>query len=526
MRRADSHYWFWFFILVLFSIRYANAQHELSWAGTGGTAAGEKVNFIANDDLGNSYIAVGFNKSTTLYGQNLNISKGEQVLVKLNAKGAFQWMVQIKGLTLMDLKAGLDHVYLCGGFADELKVSGKRFKGVGFFDGVLLRFDAEGKLDLSLTGNGKRDEIFNKLDIDADGNIYATGAFTGESVFNKEVFVGGNKWNYFLIKYDTKGEIVWKSTGVREEHSIIGEFVSVNKDGSRVFTFGELIGASENDPAQFTDCKSPYACKVNREYLIMGYNGEGKLYKWKTVNAGRNYLPVAIDQDENGNLYYSGFECNSGYGINKMDEQLNTTWSLTVPFGPLSSLSDMKVSDNGDIYTTGSFNEKMVFPDETIYAGVNAVYLTRFNSNGDHTRTYMTCEGNSRSAGIALNSYNELVVAGTFQGKLKMGDKAFISSGEEDVFISKWLETREQTTGMKNTEEPKPETLIENTVPKTGKEEILKLKVTNSAGEEVFYKEKVPGNKANVDLSGQPKGVYHIQYYSDGELLTGTIFLR
>jgi hypothetical protein len=113
-----------------------------------------------------------------------------------------------------------------------------------------------------------------------------------------------------------------------------------------------------------------------------------------------------------------------------------------------------------------------------------------------------------------------------------MASQTFITSGGDDIYIGKFSESMFSGLSYHQFPQnslklyPNPTSGDCNIDCSAGNSTLTRLKVRNSLGQQVYYKERINTSKPSVDLSGQPKGVYFIEYYSEGELLSGTIILH
>lgn len=180
---------------------------------------------------------------------------------KLDAAGDFVWAKQLKGQTINSAIAGnsivLDlsgNIYTAGGFQDTVDFD----PGPGTYyltheDGYsyISKLDAAGNFISATQFGSPGGTIIQSMALDASGNIYSTGNFTGTSDFDP----GPGTFNLtyfgitdvFISKLDASGNFIWaKQMGGTGSHAY---GYSIALDASRnIYTTGFFDNTADFDP--------------------------------------------------------------------------------------------------------------------------------------------------------------------------------------------------------------------------------------------------------------------------------------
>ena len=243
-----------------------NSSGAFVWAKNfGGAGSGNDAKSIAVDATGNVYTTgyfdsiVDFDPGISAYNLSAVGAYGGSVDVfisKLNASGNFVWAKQIGGGTnsgsignsITVDAAG--NVYSTGWFADIVDFD----PGVGVYniassgtqDIFVSKLNSSGAFvwAKSIGGSGTDIDIGSSIVLDASGNVYTTGGFSGTADFDPGVGVyilaGGGA---FVSKLNVSGTFVWaKRTGIINSRSIALD-ASAN-----VYTTGDFLGTADFDP--------------------------------------------------------------------------------------------------------------------------------------------------------------------------------------------------------------------------------------------------------------------------------------
>ncbi len=233
---------------------------------------------------------------------------------KLDASGNFLWAKQMggensdKGLSLK-LDA-LGNVYTIGAFSDtaDFDPSAGVFNliSVGMDDIFISKLDPDGNFVWAKQIEGS-DAIFGlSLDIDAFGNIYTTGYFSGTADFDSGLGVvnltSTGSYDLFISKLDAAGDFVWAKrigdTGWETAYSI-----NIDASGN-IYTTGFFEGTVDFDPnAGIFNLISV----GGRDIFLSKLDASGN-FIWAIQMGGTSEdVGSRLTFDALGNLYISGY---------------------------------------------------------------------------------------------------------------------------------------------------------------------------------------------------------------------------
>jgi len=218
---------------------------------------------ITVDNLNNVYVT----------GRSL----GDFLTIKYNANGVQKWITIYNG-PMNDNDAGevvkvdsLGNVY----------VSGSSIGSMFYYDYATVKYDSIGEQQWvrRYEGSGHYMDQVDDMTIDKAGNVYVTGN-SAES---------GQGYNMTTIKYNTKGDTVWKASYNSGSNDIAYGIVVDNQ--GNVYVTGESDGSGTNE-----------------DYATVKYNSFG-IQQWvKRYDYSGQFgdYPQAIALDNNGSVLVTG----------------------------------------------------------------------------------------------------------------------------------------------------------------------------------------------------------------------------
>lgn len=238
---------------------------DFVWAkGIGSQSTFDEGNAIAVDGAGNVFI-------TGTFAGACDFDPGpgtfiitepywSAYILKLNTSGDFVWAKHLKSTNYQSngfsIKADqTGNVFIGGTFYGEVDFdpgpAELMLGSVGYVDFFICKLDAAGNLIWAKTTGSTADDMLNALEVDAAGNVYATGSFyltvdfdPGPGSFNITTAPGQKE--AFIFKWDAQGDFVWaKAIGGLEND--YGTSLAVDGGGS-VYTIGAFETVADFDP--------------------------------------------------------------------------------------------------------------------------------------------------------------------------------------------------------------------------------------------------------------------------------------
>lgn len=221
------------------------------------------------------------------------------------------------------------------------------------------------------------------LAVDGTGNVIAAGYFNDTVDFGGGPLVSNGQDDAFVAKYDTDGNHQWS------------------------LSFGDVLDDSPRGIA--TDAAG--------NVFITGYF-EG------TVDLGGGPLVSAGDRD---------------IFVAKYDAAGNHAWSQS--FGNFASDSgtDITTDSQGNVLFTGFFRDTVnVGGTDLASAGSSDILVAKFDTDGAHIWSERFGGGGAEAGTDIATDTTNVILAGSFNGPVSVGDSTFTPLGEIDIFFAKY----------------------------------------------------------------------------------------
>ncbi len=389
--------------------------------------------------------------------------------------------------TLVD-KAG--NVYTMGHFAgtadfdpgpDSFKVTAN---GTAT-DAYILKLDATGKFLWARNfGNSSAESVYASA-MDAEGNVYITGYFSGTIDIPEGTDTFRLKSNglsdCFLLKLDPAGKFVWaKSFGGTSNDQALSVTIDA---GNNVIVSGQFIGSVDFDPG--ADSFKLSAGNNAFNAFVLKLDAQGKFVWAKDVGqTSRTTMTVSgnsVTTDATGAIYMTGrfkdtvdfdpgpaatkIGANGGMDIYlmKLDAKGDFKWVRT--FGSKRNITSVtldesglcvKVDKLGNVYSTGTFHDTVDFdPGSNTHElmahtpGKNSdIYVLKLDSAGNFVwaknigGAFYSTFDNNYAFSINLDAADNAYITGYFGGWVDFnpGPNDFVLSSNgnaADIFILK-----------------------------------------------------------------------------------------
>lgn len=301
--------------------------------------------------------------------------------------------------------------------------------------------------------------------VDASGNVYATGSFTGSVDFNPGsstyTLTSSNVFSAFVWKLNANGEFVWArrygGTGFTQ-----GNGIAVDGSGA-VYTTGQLQGTADFDPGSATKTLSSAGAD---DIYVAKLDSLGN-YAW-AVSAGSTAADRGRDLalDPSGNVLVTGSLSGTAdfdpgpltWYVSSLGWEDVFVWKLSAngslldveAFGaePTENAGGIAVDSTGNIYITGNFYGSVDFDQYDGYcwlasAGSGDVFLVKLDGNLDIVwgeRFGGTQDEMGRS--LTTDALGNVFVTGTFGGTADfdpgVATENLTSAGLIDAFVARF----------------------------------------------------------------------------------------
>ncbi|MDA0350437.1 MAG: SBBP repeat-containing protein [Verrucomicrobia bacterium] len=428
----------------IFVAKYA-ANGDLAWVKQAkGSAWG---NAIGLDGSGNIYLFGHYGSQTTFNtGQPEEIvlpSTGQNVfLAKFDPDGKCLWARQDGG-TNNEYGNGLavdaaGNCYVTGRNGSNPATFGAGepnetvLPGLGGNNGediFIAKYDTNGLLQWAKNAGGPNGNNGAGIGVDASGNCYVTGRFSGPTTFGpgeagETILEGGDE--AFVAKYGPNGNLVWVRSGQGQAARDEGTAIAVDSDGNSYTTgtyrtlppFGGQLNPTQLSLAALDDI------------FVAKHDTNGNLQWVKMAVGPGSQFSLGIASDENGNSYITGYGGGITFGseedgavslgggaqdifVAKFDDNGLTQWAK-IAGGSSDDRGHGIAFMSGSAYVIGRFGQTATFGfEETNQTAITSrgnfdVFVAKFQSDESTIRDLKFVR-----IGLLTNGNPELTISGT-----------------------------------------------------------------------------------------------------------------
>ena len=273
-----------------------NANGTLAWVQSIG-GAGDDVGYsIALDAGGNLLTGGTFNGSNIDFNagagtNSLTSTAADGYLLKLNANtGAYVNVIKIGDVGSDNVKHiktdASNNVYIGGGFSSTAAFSGISY--AGGVDAYVAKYNSSLALSWAKGVGSINNEAFGEVELDASGNVYFCGNFSGSSDFDPSVSVltfttsSATDYDGYILKLDNTGNLIW-ARQLGATGNCMPQSVNVDAVGN-VYTSGYFFGSIDFDPSSV---QAYYTSKGSSDIFIHKLNSTGNYIQTQVIgNAG------------------------------------------------------------------------------------------------------------------------------------------------------------------------------------------------------------------------------------------------
>ncbi|MBX2890242.1 MAG: SBBP repeat-containing protein [Saprospiraceae bacterium] len=277
----------------------------------------------------------------------------------------------------------------------------------GMGDIFISKLDAAGNFVWAKQMGGSSNDYGNAIAVDALGNVYTAGQFSGTvdfdpgaGVFN---LIGTN--DVFVSKLDASGNFVWAKqfggSGIAD-----GFAIAIDVSGN-VYTAGRFSGTADFDPGPGTASLTSLG---NEDAFISKLDASGNFAWVKHLSGAGPYGSVfSITFDGSGDMYAAGWfegtvDFDPGAGafnltsvgstdifVLKLDAAGNFLWAKQMGGASKDVAYSIVTDASGSVYTTGIFSGTADFdPGVGVYTlasvgglGVDDIFISKLDAAGN-----------------------------------------------------------------------------------------------------------------------------------------------
>ena len=326
---------------------------------------------------------------------------------------------------------------------DPAKQKKYNLSSAGDSDVFISKLDVSGNFVWAKRLGGTTADVGQSIAVDASGNVYITGYFTGTVDFDPgsgsyDLTSSGIKDN-FILKLSASGNFVWANRmgGIQ---SYFGPRLIF--DANNIFVTGSFTGTSDFGSTTLTSAGG-------YDIFISKLNSSGGFEWTKQMGGELGDATRAIALDGSDNIYISGTSTGNLF-ISKLNTSGEVLWfkQMMGAGGDYAGSTSLKVDAEGNVYTTGGLIGTVDFdPDATATsyltsAGQNDIFILKLDKDGYFK--WVKSMGSTNpdgGASLALDASGNSYTTGWFSGTVDFnpgsGTANLTSNGWLDVFLLK-----------------------------------------------------------------------------------------
>jgi len=307
-------------------------------------------------------------------------------------------------------------------------------------------------------------DVGNSIAVDASGNVYTTGSFSGTVDFDPGVGVytlTSATSDVFISKLNSSGDFVWAQQLAGTGFGVCNS-IAVDNLGN-VYTAGYFLGVTDFDPGPGS---YTLASQGGYDIFVSKLNSSGALV-WVQKMGGSSYdLCYSVAVDAGGNVYTTGTfqgagDYDPGVGsfiltpagsagafVSKLNSSGAFVWAKQFEASNTAVGNCVKADASGNVYTAGFFSGAAdldpgagTFP--FFSAGSTDVFISKLNSSGAFVwAAQMGGTSGDLSTSVVVDPFGNVYSTGRFEGTVDFDPGAGVSNltppgAGADVFISK-----------------------------------------------------------------------------------------
>jgi len=284
----------------------------------------------------------------------------------------------------------------------------------------------------------------HSIAVDANGNNYVTGSFSGSSTFGTTTLTSSGDKDIFVAKIDHNGNWLWanQAGGISYDY---GRGIAVDDNGNSYIT-GEFEESATFGTTTLTSSGS-------YDIFVAKLDSSGNwLWAKQAWGIGED-VGFSIAVDAKGNSYITGvFIESANFGtttltssgdydifVAKLDINGNWLWAKQAGGTSDDYGNGIAVDTNGNSYVTGYFSESATFGTTTLTSsGDIDIFVAKLDSSGNWLWANQAGGTNcDYGHGIAVDDNGNSYIIGNFLESANFGITTLTSSGYYDIFVAK-----------------------------------------------------------------------------------------
>jgi hypothetical protein len=320
------------------------------------------------------------------------------------------------------------NAYVTGFFTGSIDWSGQRIIAAGPSDLFVASVDVDGDLRWLLGFGGDGDDAGSRIIVDPAGRVLVAGKFAETVRFGEETLSGVGRTDALVLCLDTDGHVIWaRSFGGPGPDE--GSDIAVSPTGAIFVTADGQIDPSTDETG--------FLARLDRDGRLVwqvpaGAGADGGLSLGGLVAVDASGGPVIAAS-------ILGMAGDSDVGVDAYTPDGALRWRQVVG-GPNDQIAgDIAIDRTGHVYAGGLIMETVDFGDGlvTLSETANAPFVASYEDDGSlRWGQVLRVSENGGVLGIVVGPDDLLSITGFFYRTIDFGDGAIWSAGAADAFLA------------------------------------------------------------------------------------------
>ncbi len=336
------------------------------------------------------------------------------------------------------------HSYVTGLFEGTATFGAFTLNAAGSQDAFVEKVDPTGTVLWAKRMGGGPGTGGYGIGLDADGNTYVAGSFTGNSTFGDFTLASAGNSDIFVAKLDPAGTVLW-ATRMGGTFTDDGTSIAVDASGNTYVT-GYFYGAANFGAFPLTPAGGG-------DVFVAKLDPDGEVVWARRMGGTFGDQAFGISVDTHGNSYVTGyFQGTAAFGahglisagnfdifVEKLGPDGTVLWARRMGGTGFDIGARTAADSSGNSYVTGRFQGVGAFGAYSLTsAGSSDVFVEKLGPDGT-VLWARRMGGSSADDGyrISVDAGGNSYVSGNFDGAATFGTYTLSSAGDDDVFAEK-----------------------------------------------------------------------------------------
>ncbi len=289
-------------------------------------------------------------------------------------------------------------------------------------------------------GGGAGDDLVSESAKDANRNYFVTGQIENSATFNSTTLSGG----LFVAKYDSNGAQQWV-VAYANDHTY-GKGICLDKEGN-IYVIGWMDSTVLFGSTLLTSLG-------DFDIILSKFKPNGDLIWVKQFGGAFADKGIEIECDKNDNLFFTGYLSSTAQLGNisttayndstdvffaKCDTAGNVMWVRTAGGDENDQAYSIALDVNENIFITGIFRSTSYFNNVAyVSAGEDDIFISKYDSSGNLLWVNVAGDTeNDHGLGVCADKNGNCYVSGNFNGTVSFGGIT-LTSTDKDLFVASY----------------------------------------------------------------------------------------